>query len=557
MSDQEDSDNMYADFSDSGSEHDDNDHHEENQRPRSHHEVVKQEQKEVAADDQRSQKLQGKIEYLQTRIEDLTMELETEKNLHENTRKRLELKSSSSDEVRSANLSANAAMQRASDAEKNASRLQEELHQVESDGMEALEILQKDLAATKKALELEKSKNSGSRTGDGDTKSSSDYNNDQQRILELESSLEEYKQLSENLKNRLDASNSSGFSDEFKEEFTKFCVNNNIDYDVSDGEMNETIFISILQKTSSKMKILQKKQSVTTSTPPVQPRLPQGSESELQTRVINLEEELRLALAAAEDIRALKAKIIQLVGHVRHEKENRLKSDSEAKLYLKKMNILSSHIEKLMAHLKHEATAKIKYMDQLKLSESDVQRLKQNVILISRKSAAKDKLIIELREGSKVLEDQLRLMDEKYLELRTKLDWSRDQSMKRLKKAETIASDLRMKFMYAGNSMLLDSVQLPDIERSGSAGGNSQVTWPSPSPASMQYTNSIATATTSTSSKLPKTKRAKGFEYHETLEDLNADPEASMNNIMEKIRRHKHESAGWTDDKLNDLVKPR
>ena len=41
--------------------------------------------------------------------------------------------------------------------------------------------------------------------------------------------------------------------------------------------------------------------------------------------------------------------------------------------------------------------------------------------LINRKSVAKDRYLIELREGSKILEDQLRLMDEKYLELRGKL----------------------------------------------------------------------------------------------------------------------------------------
>ena len=100
---------------------------------------------------------------------------------------------------------------------------------------------------------------------------------------------------------------------------------------------------------------------------------------------------------------------------MRHEKECRLKCDSEIKLYIKKINILSSHIEKLMAHLKHEATSKIKYMDQLKISESEGHKLKQNIVLVNKKSVLKDKLIVELREGSKVLEDQLRLMDEKYL----------------------------------------------------------------------------------------------------------------------------------------------
>ena len=35
--------------------------------------------------------------------------------------------------------------------------------------------------------------------------------------------------------------------------------------------------------------------------------------------------------------------------------------------------------------------------------------------------------------GSKILEDQLRLMDEKYLELRTKLDYARESGMKKVR----------------------------------------------------------------------------------------------------------------------------
>lgn len=42
--------------------------------------------------------------------------------------------------------------------------------------------------------------------------------------------------------------------------------------------------------------------------------------------------------------------------------------------------------------------------------------------------------IQELREGSKVLEDQLRLMDEKYLELKSKFDLAREQFNRKYKK---------------------------------------------------------------------------------------------------------------------------
>lgn len=85
---------------------------------------------------------------------------------------------------------------------------------------------------------------------------------------------------------------------------------------------------------------------------------------------------------------------------------------------------------------------------------------KEKCDLESRKNFAKERLITELRESSKILEDQLRLMDEKYLELRIKLDWTREHGMKKLKRAEQMASQLRMKYVMSHGGSL-DSVSLP------------------------------------------------------------------------------------------------
>ena len=52
---------------------------------------------------------------------------------------------------------------------------------------------------------------------------------------------------------------------------------------------------------------------------------------------------------------------------------------------------------------------------------------------------------------------------QKYLELRTKLDWAREMGAKKIRKAEQKAKELRAKFAFAGNVTLLDSVQLPGI----------------------------------------------------------------------------------------------
>lgn len=461
--------------------------------------------------DQHYQGMDKQVEALQAKVEDLTMELEAEKNLHEATRLRLEQKNSTSDEIAFEKTSTNAALTKAMEAER------------------ALEIVQKELSKTQNILESTKKQLDAERQKNLSILSRSVLGDD---------SLQKPNGVT------------AGLSDHFKDEFTKFCDKISVEYEIPDpSELTEDSCLEILQHAIEKFKTLKRKDTAGSMPRPI----PQGSESELQNRVMNLEEELRLALNAAEDIRALKAKVVQLVGHIRHEKECRVKAETEVKLFHKKLNILSNHIEKLMAHLKHEATSKIKYMDQLKMSESEVQRTKQNVILVNKKVVAKDKLISELREGSKVLEDQLRLMDEKYLELRAKLDFSRDQSNRRIKKAEKLAADLRVKFMMAGNTTLLDAVPLPGISRANSfadtGNSGSNVSWAQ----EVETSGKSLAMMKSSSGGSSSGKRSKLGGHRSGLEEDDAD--AQLDHVLEKIRRHKHESAGWTEDKVKDLVK--
>lgn len=112
-----------------------------------------------------------------------------------------------------------------------------------------------------------------------------------------------------------------------------------------------------------------------------------------------------------------------------------------------KVEALSEHIEKLMVHLKHEAAAKAKAYEAQRSAEKEVELLKKRNSALQRKAAARDKIIVELKEGSKILEDQLRLMDEKYIELRAKLDWTRQHSNKEVGRITKEANKLRAKVM--------------------------------------------------------------------------------------------------------------
>lgn len=66
----------------------------------------------------------------------------------------------------------------------------------------------------------------------------------------------------------------------------------------------------------------------------------------------------------------------------------------------------------------------------------------------------------EIAEGSKVLEDQLQLMDEKFLELRKKLDISRAHFGAQVDSAKQKMKELRLKYSIATKGGLLDSVNL-------------------------------------------------------------------------------------------------
>ena len=71
-------------------------------------------------------------------------------------------------------------------------------------------------------------------------------------------------------------------------------------------------------------------------------------------------------------------------------------------------------------------------------------------------------------------------MDEKFLELRNKLDFARESSLKKVQRAEKVARELRLKFAFSSSiggrggagkrNLNLDKIELPDIFTSGPIG---------------------------------------------------------------------------------------
>ncbi|KAF0690199.1 Aste57867_18390 [Aphanomyces stellatus] len=185
-------------------------------------------------------------------------------------------------------------------------------------------------------------------------------------------------------------------------------------------------------------------------------RLLRSRNKRLGERAHDLEKELATAVAAMDDVKALKEKTAELAGRQRTEKELRARTDSALVEANEKIVALSEHIEKLMVHLKHEAAAKAKAQDALKTVEGERRELVDTNSSLTKKTSAKERVIAELQQGSKILEDQLRLMDEKYIELRNKLDWTRTTSQKENRKLQHELNVLRCKWQLA-----MDMGQVP------------------------------------------------------------------------------------------------
>lgn len=132
---------------------------------------------------------------------------------------------------------------------------------------------------------------------------------------------------------------------------------------------------------------------------------------------------------------------------VRNEREQKMKLSKEPTEETKKVEALSEHIEKLMMHLKYEAIAKARSLSDQSRLQRELESTKARIDYLDKKNARKDTVLAEQREAGKLLEDQLRLMDEKYMDIRSKLDWTRSQTQKICKQKEQELHQLKEKLV--------------------------------------------------------------------------------------------------------------
>jgi hypothetical protein len=207
-----------------------------------------------------------------------------------------------------------------------------------------------------------------------------------------------------------------------------------------------------------------------------------SSDKKLMKKAKTLEEELKLSLNIVEDVGALKAKNLKLMTNLKKEKEQRSVMEDFIASQNKKIKILVEHIEKLMKALKIESAAKVRGLDDNRVMQKEQVVLKTRLEKQDRVMATQlrsvyytnllryfysvcCRLIRQVTEGSKILEDQLLLMDEKYVDLRTKLDINRSQLQTQIAKVRKEMDTLRLKYSLANGGALLDNVSVKKYQQ--------------------------------------------------------------------------------------------
>ncbi|KAF4145599.1 hypothetical protein GN958_ATG05180 [Phytophthora infestans] len=206
-------------------------------------------------------------------------------------------------------------------------------------------------------------------------------------------------------------------------------------------------------------------------------------------RTERLESELDTAQNGLRDLQSMREKVVETVGRERVEKELRAKSEQANKELSEKVAALSEHVEKLMVHLKHEAAAKTRAVEAQRRVEKELLETKDKLTSATRKNAAQDAKVTELEQGARILEDQLRLMDEKFIDIRNKLDWTRSSARKENKQLSAELRSLRMKWQMASDAGALNG--LPD--------------WASPTSV-LKFSKKSPLGTSNSNSRLPTPK---------------------------------------------------
>ncbi len=149
----------------------------------------------------------------------------------------------------------------------------------------------------------------------------------------------------------------------------------------------------------------------------------------------------------------LNEKLIKTLNASKREREMRMKLDRDLQKVNDKVSALSEHIEKLMVHLKFEVTSKAKALKKYSRCLKERDSLAQRCSFYETSSNGKEDAIAALKDNSNILEKQLIMMNDKYIELRKKLDWTRTNMERVIKKKDDEINNLRTATMQMNKEL--------------------------------------------------------------------------------------------------------
>jgi len=157
---------------------------------------------------------------------------------------------------------------------------------------------------------------------------------------------------------------------------------------------------------------------------------------ELHAKYLSVKSELEARANEADDVENLRQKVSQMGMRLHAERQVKIKAQTDLADEQSTVKTLSNQIEKLMVHLKHVATDKTRSLAELSRLKTEIDSLTRSNAALTKKNERKDQAIAELIESTKPIEGQMRIMEEKYIELRSKLEWTRSQMDRALRKKD-------------------------------------------------------------------------------------------------------------------------
>ena len=208
---------------------------------------------------------------------------------------------------------------------------------------------------------------------------------------------------------------------------------------------DDTFCIRVLQAAERKFLMWEDKAIAASSSKTRSKIFQSKQEDQLFTVVADVEKELRQALTGAEDLEVLKFKFTKMRKRFESERGVRIRCEEKSNDLANKLTMVSDHMEKLVKVLARESTVKIQCIEELRKLRSRYRLTEQRSEKLRRKNLAFQKLVAELREGSKILADQLRLMDDKFADVKGKLAYSRRFQLDIIEKTTKERDQLKIK----------------------------------------------------------------------------------------------------------------